>query len=256
LTTIRTPEVAFHAEQTGAPPRAVFLHGFGGDLHTWDLVWPELGVQLSALRYDMRGYGQSTAPPGPYTQTGDLLAVLDACAFERCDLVGVSQGGAVALNFALDHPGRVRRLVLISPALVGWDWSPAWRARWRAIVTEAREGRLDSARRMWWEHPLFATTRTSAAGPALRASIERYSGAHWLGDEHRLLLPDVERLHGLAVPTLLLTGGQDLEDFRVIAGLIEAGAPGVQRVDEPALGHLVHLEDPRGTAQRIRQFLD
>jgi pimeloyl-ACP methyl ester carboxylesterase len=223
-TIISTPAARFHAEPSGAAPRAVFLHGFGGDLHTWDLMWPELGVRLAALRYDLRGYGQSTAPPGPYSHSDDLLAILDACAIEHCDLVGVSQGGAIALNFVLDHPARVRRLVLISPALIGWDWSQAWREHWRPIVDLARQGQMDAARQLWWEHPLFDTTRATAAGPALRAAIQSYSGAHWISDEHRPLLPDVERLHTLATPALLLTGGRDVEDFRVIAELIAASA--------------------------------
>jgi pimeloyl-ACP methyl ester carboxylesterase len=218
-------------------------------------VWAQCGGGLAGLRYDQRGFGQSPLPPGPYTHAEDLLAILDALAMDRCDLVGVSQGGAVALNFALDHPARVRRLVLISPGLIGWDWSSGWRALWRPIVSCAREGRMAEARRLWWQHPLFATTRMTAAGTALRESIERYSGAHWLRDEHRPQLPDLERLHGLLAPTLLLSGALDLEDFRLMAGLIEAAAPAVRRVDEPALGHLVHLEDPRGTARRITEFL-
>jgi pimeloyl-ACP methyl ester carboxylesterase len=69
------------------------------------------------------------------------------------------------------------------------------------------------------------------------------------------MLPDVERLHLLATRTLLLTGGCDLEDFRLIADLIEASASHLQRVDDPARGHLLHLEDPAGCAARIGAFL-
>jgi pimeloyl-ACP methyl ester carboxylesterase len=210
---------------------------------------------LPALRYDQRGFGLSPAPTGPYTHADDLLAIVDACGIERCDLVGVSQGGAVALNFALDHPQRVRRLVLISPAIIGWEWSAAWRKLWRPIVTHAREGRMADARQLWWQHPLFDTTRGTAAGPALRAAIERYAGTHWLRDEHRPLVPDLERLHALAAPTLLLTGGRDFDDFRTMAGLIAAAAGNVRRMDEPALGHLLHLEEPLGTTGRLIEFL-
>jgi 2-succinyl-6-hydroxy-2,4-cyclohexadiene-1-carboxylate synthase len=211
---------------------------------------------MPALRYDQRGYGETRAVTGPYDHSDDLCAVLDALDIVRCDLVGVSQGGGIALHFSLDHADRVRRLVLISPMLLGWDWSAEWRSRWQEIKELARAGRLDAARQSWWQHPLFDTTRDSAAAPALRASIQRYSGAQWLRDEHRPLpVPDIERLHELATPTLLLTGGRDQPDFRLIAELITASAGRVQRIDRPALGHLLHLEDPVSTAQCIAEFL-
>ena len=124
-----------------------------------------LGRSLPALRYDLRGFGR-TASGGraAFSHADDLLAVLDAMGVARCDLVGVSMGGSVAVNFALDHAERVRNLVLVSPGLVGWEWSEEWRALWQPIVAAARAGAMDEARRLWWQHPLFATTRASAAG--------------------------------------------------------------------------------------------
>jgi pimeloyl-ACP methyl ester carboxylesterase len=255
LTTFQTAGVDFHAQRRGADPHAVFVHGFGGDLHTWDAVWEAMGSKLAALRYDLRGFGQSvTRQQVPFKHADDLLALLDASSIERCDLVGVSMGGGVALNFALDHPERLKSLVLISPGLVGWEWTEEWRTLWRPIVAHARRGELDAARRLWWEHPLFGTTRTSAAGPALFDSIMRFAGEQWIRDDHEPMLPDLERLHLLQVRTLLLTGGRDFEDFRVIAAMIEASAGTLRRIDDPELGHLLHLEAPEQCARAIASF--
>ncbi len=249
--------VNFHVQQGDASPRAVFLHGFGGDLHGWDAVWPVLGATLPALRYDLRGHGESRGgEEEPYRHADDLLAILDALGLQQVDLVGVSMGGSIAVDFALDHPHRVRALVLISPGLVAWEWSEQWLARWQPLVEQARAGRLDEARRMWWQHPLFATTRDSPAGPALHDMIMRFSGVQWVSDSQRPLLPDVERLHTLQAPTLLLTGQCDLADFRLIADVIEAGVSGpVQRVDMPGAGHLLQLEQPGPCARHSLAFL-
>jgi pimeloyl-ACP methyl ester carboxylesterase len=247
--------VDFHVQTRGSQPRAVFVHGFGDDLHTWDDVWEALGDSVAALRYDLRGYGESVCRQHePFQHADDLLTLLDATATDRCDLIGVSMGGGIALNFTLDHPARVRNLVLISPHLVGWEWSQSWLDLWNRIVERARAGAIDEARRLWWEHPLFETTRSSAAGPALFESIMRFSGEQWRSDPHEPMLPDVERLYLLATRTLLLTGGRDLEEFRLIANLIEASAGDVTRIDDPARGHLLHLEDPEGCARRISAF--
>ena len=240
-------------------PRAVFVHGLGDDLSTWDEVWRELDKRplphKQKLRYDLRGFGQSIAlSDAAYNHADDLLALLNATAIEQCDLVGVSMGGSIALNFTLDHPERVRSLVLISPGMVAWEWSDAWRALWQPIEQHARNGDMDAARQLWWMHPLFATTRCTAAGSALHASILRYSGQQWVHDNHQLMMPDIERLHQLTTRTLLLTGAKDFEDFRLIADLIEGSAANVQRIDRPDHGHLLNLEDPVMCAHEMLAF--
>ncbi len=257
ILTIAGAGTRFHGQLRGTDARTVFLHGFAGDLHTWDGLWENLGVSLPALRYDLRGFGRT--PGGAdetYSHADDLLAVLDGAGIERADLVGVSMGGGIALNFALDHPGRVGKVVLISPGLVAWEWSEDWRALWQPVVELARAARMDEARRLWWQHPLFATTRDSDGGPALREALLRYPGSHWIRDSHRLMLPDVERLHHLDARTLLLTGGRDLAEFRLIAELIEASVNDLVRIELPECGHLLQLENPAECARRILAFLD
>ncbi len=257
ITTVPVSGADLCVDVQGASPRAAFVHGFGDDLHTWDSVWTALAGCLPALRYDLRGFGRSVCHSNEsFNHASDMLAMLDATGIEHCDLIGVSMGGSIALNFTLDHPERVRNLILISPSLVGWEWSDAWHCLWQPIVDHARNGAMDAARRLWRQHPLFETTRSSAAGPALYESIMRYSGAQWIRDDHQWMLPDVERLHLLATRTLLLTGGRDLADFRLIADLIEASASNLQRSDDPAVGHLLHLEDPAGCARKILAFLN
>ncbi len=254
--TVRSAGADLHVETHGLNAEAVFIHGVDGDLSTWDNVWRALGDQLPALRYDLRGFGRSVARgDDAFDHAEDLLAVLNALGIARCDLIGGSMGGSIALNFALDHPARVRNLVLISPGLVAWEWSDAWRSLWRAITDQARAGAMEEAKRLWWEHPLFRTTRDSPAGPALLQTIQRFSGGQWIADRERPKMPDVERLHALETRTLLLTGGQDMEDFRLIADLITASAPDVTRIDHPAQGHMLHLEDPETCAREILAFL-
>src|SRR3546814_7968339 len=100
-----------------------------------------------SIRYDLRGSGQSVASDDkPFRHASDLHALLDAMGVECCDLLGVSLGGAIALNFALDHPRRVRRLVLVSPGITAWDWSDEWRTLWAAITDAARSVGVARAR--------------------------------------------------------------------------------------------------------------
>jgi pimeloyl-ACP methyl ester carboxylesterase len=253
---IPAPGVDLHVERRGEKPQLVFVHGFAGDLHTWDPLWQHLDASRPALRYDLRGFGQSVCREHvPYKHADDLLTILDAEKIERCDLVGASMGGSIALNFALDHPERVRHLVLISPGLAGWERSDEWQAQMHAIEALARNGDLQAAKRLWWEHPMFATTRNSPAADILKAEVERYSGEQWRFDHHLPMLPDIERLHTLQAPTLLLTGAHDVAESRLIAEVIANSAPNVRRVDFPHSGHMLHIEEPQACAREIEWTL-
>ena len=241
----------------GEPP-LLLLHGLASNRTLWDFVWDDLAAGRRAIRYDLRGFGGSVAvSDAPFRHSKDLVGLLDALEIERCDILGVSLGGSVALNFALDHPGRIRRLALISPGLTAWEWSDDWRARWRTIVEAAQAGNICGARELWWDHPLFATARAlPAVAEKLQETLQAYSGAIWAeGDREEPAMPDLDRLPFLNVPTLLLTGAADLPDFRLIAELVEAAAPDVQRIDYAGAGHMLNLERPENVSAEVIKFL-
>lgn len=234
----------------------VLVHGFGGSRRDWDGVIAHLPPSLPRIAYDQRGFGESTAQTGaPFSHAKDLASLLDRLDVDRVDLCGLSLGGATAIGCALQVPDRVRRLVLVSPMLAGWSWTPEWVTAWKAIGQAARAGDIDRARDLWWSHPLFATTRDQPAGALLRESIDSFHGAQWVQDDQSPQLPMVERLHCLQMPVLLLTGAHDLPDFRLMADLIAAAVPHVTRIDHEDAGHLLNLEEPARVASQVAAFL-
>jgi 3-oxoadipate enol-lactonase len=99
----------------GMPP-VVLLHGLGGDPSDWSAQIPALDGRCVVIP-DLRGFGASIDATGPYSverHAEDLLGLLRHLGVEVVDLVGHSMGGAIALQFALDHPGRVRRMILVN----------------------------------------------------------------------------------------------------------------------------------------------
>lgn len=244
-----------HVLVEGEGPATLFVHGFGGDLHGWDRLCGPLACERRVIRPDLRGFGRSvTHEDAPFHHADDLAALLDALDVDRCDLVGLSMGGAISISFAIDRPDRVRSLSLLSPGLAGWDWSQHWRDLWRPLVTAAREGDMDGARRLWLDHPMFASARGTAAFDLFAAEVARFAGDQWRADRQAPALPDIDRLHGLTMPLLLLTGGQDMAEMRLIADLIAATVPDVTRYDRRDLGHMIHLEDPDWCRDRLKAF--
>lgn len=246
--------VGEHRPGTGTP--LVLVHGFGGSRHDWEPLVAALPSEIDLIAFDQRGFGESCGERGvPFSHADDLLALLDARGIAMADLCGMSLGGATVLNFALSHPRRVHRLVLVSPLMVGWSWTNEWIERWKQIGRAARAGDLAKARELWWLHPLFETTRASDAAGHLKASIEAFHGRQWVQDDQRPELPEIDRLTELAAPTLLLTGACDTEDFRLIAEVIAATGQNVTRIDHAGAGHMLNLEIPGVIAREISDFL-
>ena len=106
----------------------VLIHGHSADLRLWEPQAPALlGAGWRVVRYDVRGHGRSSVPATGYSwehYLADLRGLLDHLRVERAHLAGISMGGAIALQFALEEPGRVASLALLDSALPGFAYSP------------------------------------------------------------------------------------------------------------------------------------
>src|SRR5256885_9246878 len=121
---VAVPGARLYYESIGAGPVVVLLHGGNLDLRMWDPQLTELRRLLRFIRYDARGFGRSTPADTAFRADADLSVLLKHLAVHRASLVGLSLGGRIAIDFALDHPKMVDKLVLAGPGLSGWkDWS-------------------------------------------------------------------------------------------------------------------------------------
>src|SRR5262245_22892006 len=104
-------------ESSGSGDAVLFLHGLGGGLLDWEPQVPAFAPKYRMLRLDVRGHGGSDKPKGKYEVedfTSDAIAVLRAAGVERSHIVGISMGGMIALQLAVDAPAMVRSLVLVN----------------------------------------------------------------------------------------------------------------------------------------------
>ncbi|CAO1635577.1 unnamed protein product [Parajaminaea phylloscopi] len=152
--------VHFHSMQA---PWIVLVNSLMTNLTMWDRVVPSLSQSFNVLCYDQRGHGASAVPLQPCTVEAladDVADVLSALGVEKCRaVVGVSQGGATALAFALRHPERVERVVANDTQAV----SPE--ANFKA-----------------WEDRI-ALARSSGMTALARATLERWYGSGKAGDD-------------------------------------------------------------------------
>jgi pimeloyl-ACP methyl ester carboxylesterase len=120
-------DVEIHYESTGDGFPLLLLGGLGLSVSDMRRITAGLAPGRRVIAVDNRGSGKSSKPPGPYTieqMAADALALMDALDVPDADVLGISMGGRIALSLALDHPDRVRRLVLVStgPRAAGHRW--------------------------------------------------------------------------------------------------------------------------------------
>lgn len=259
----------------GAP--VVLVHGLGTNLAFWRETIPALeaaGRRVIAL--DLPGYGLSDKADVSGTMPDFAAAVagtMDALGVAEADVVGISMGGQIALTLALDHPDRVRRLALLSPAGIE-TFTEAESAGMKALVTPAAIANTPEAQVQANVAANFDAYDESRDGWILeqrravvaRADFPDYAAANAASVAGMLDGPVVERLGEISAPTLVLYGAGDrlIPNPYLHPGLTtEAVADSAQSLLPhatvelvPDAGHLVMLERPDVVHARLVAFLD
>lgn len=248
-------------ESAGAGSPVVFINGANLDARLWDTQFAALAATHRVIRYDERGFGRSSPADVPYAAAEDLELLLDSLHITRASLVGLSLGGRIALDFALDHPSEVDRLVLVAPGMSGWrfsvgdtSWAPAWRsAKARGDSVGMASAWLGSA----WMKPAMEQPRLR---PLLRGLIVA-SASYWMGlvrhgDRERAAdRPALGRTQELRACTLVVVGSRDVPDILHIADTLIATIPHARRVTLDGVGHVVNLEDADHFMPLLAEFL-
>ena len=110
-------QISLYYEVSGTGQPVVLIHGLGSSTRDWEAQVPELSQTYQVITFDLRGHGRSDKPAGPYQISefaADLAGLLKALGIPSAHIAGVSLGGTVAFQFALDYPALVRSLILVN----------------------------------------------------------------------------------------------------------------------------------------------
>src|ERR1700722_12113682 len=211
-----------YCETEGSGEPVVFIHGFSLDTRMWDEQFATFAEKRRAIRYDMRGFGRSSSPATtPFSHAADLHALLESLEALPAHVVGLSMGGRIGLQYALEYPTAISSLTLAGSALDGHDYSQGWEDSFEAIAEIAKRSGVPAANDAWLAHELFAPARENAAvAEALRQILDDHAGYSWLNESPVLGLDPhaADRLAEIRCPALVVIGERDLQDFQTIAG--------------------------------------
>jgi pimeloyl-ACP methyl ester carboxylesterase len=242
-------------EQSGAgdPVLLIMGHAYGAGM--WHRTVPELAASYRVIGFDNRGVGRSSDPPGPYSvplMADDALAVLDAAGAASAHVYGVSLGGAIALQLALDHPGRVRSLILgCTAASAGGVPRGALLTRARSLLPAAVLNRMawkllygpgTPADRRAEDQQIVRRTRSSGRGR--RGQLAGAAGFDVTG-----------RLAEIAIPALVLHGARDRIVPAANAHRLADGIAGARLVIFPDAGHAYITDVTQAANREVLRFL-
>jgi len=131
--------IPHYYEEQGTGEPLLFLHGLGADGRSWDYQRDVFAEQYRVIVADVRGHGRSAKPPGPYSVpqfADDIFALLDHLQIDTFHLVGLSMGGMIGFQMAVDQPERFKSLTIVNsgPELVPQTLKEKWQIWQRRLV--------------------------------------------------------------------------------------------------------------------------
>jgi len=242
----------------GEGPALLLLHGLGSSSDDWELQLPEFATRYRVVAMDLRGHGRSDKPRGPYTMgdfATDAAALLHGLGIPQAHVLGLSLGGMVAQQLAVDRPERVLSLVLVNtfPRFEPWE-SHLLRRIARRLITFGSGG-------------MEALAEAVAAGlfprptqrPLYEEAVRRFARNDLNGyraSVAAILRFNVERRLGeVRCPALIVAGDRDRTvSWRQKARLARL-LPKARLVVIPDSGHATPLDQPARFNCRVLAFL-
>ncbi|MBN1937466.1 MAG: alpha/beta hydrolase [Anaerolineae bacterium] len=272
---VQVEEFQVHYKTAGqGQPAIILLHGFGSSLFSWREVMAPLGELSTVLAFDRPAFGLTERPlraewgdQNPYSvefQVDLTVALIDMLGAEQAVLIGNSAGGAISMLTALEHPERVKALILVDPAVYAGGGSPAlvrpllrtpqMRHLGPLIARRIRTWGIAFARSAW--HDPTKITDEIWKGYQKPLQVENWDRALWeltaASKPPRL----ADRLGELTLPILVITGDDDrivpTEQSIRLAGEL----PNAELVVIPNCGHVPHEECPQAFLDAAMSFLD
>ena len=246
-------------ERAGQGPPVVLLHGYVGDgATTWRGQLEGLSDRFTVVAWDAPGAGGSSDPPESFGLEGyaDCLAgFIGRLGLERPHVVGLSLGGALALELYRRHPAVPATLVLAS-AYAGWGGSlpadvTAQRLRQALALSE-----LSGEEFVGTLLPtMFSEGTAPEAVAAFGASMVGFHPAGFRAMARASAGNVREVLGRIQVPTLLVYGDKDVRAGMAVAEDLHAAIPESRLVVLPGVGHVCNIEAPDEFNRVVRDFL-
>src|SRR5215472_15705740 len=251
-------------EAAGRGPSVVLIHAGFLDSRMWDAQFQLLSRKYKAVRYDVRGFGKSTIASTSFSDAKDLYALLNQLHIGRTSIIGVSNGGRIALDFAVDYPSMIDCLILVSPGVNGYKVSgPEERKLWDEFEERMkpqevadREGRAADAVEM--DIDAWASAQNERSRQRIREIALDNFHVQKENPWKFMLKRDpstFQRLGEIRAPTLFIVGDKDVPPQILEVDNLHTRIHGSRKLVIPGADHIANMSRPEDFDRIVLDFL-
>lgn len=250
-------ELYYEVSGDGQP--LVLVNGSSLDLRMWDEQIKDFAAGYQVIRYDLRGIGKSAIPTDNFSHSRDIYHLLKHLGIEKATVIGLSFGGAFAIDFALEHAEMTDALIVASSTLS--SLRDEYLQGLSVLSAIACESGAAQAIDELMSNAAFVAPENVAAWRKTREIL--LDNAHIFETGFPLIRfwqpPQVsldEGISKIAAPTLIIVGEKDAPIIHEIASDLEKNISGAKKVVIKNAGHMVNLEKPSEFNRIVLDFLD
>jgi 3-oxoadipate enol-lactonase len=239
-------------------PVVVLSHSLSCNLLMWNPQIDALNPYFRVLRYDTRGHGATEAPSDSYTLellAEDVIGLLDALGMDRVHFVGLSMGGMIGQCLVLNHPYRLKSLVLCDTAsIIPAEAQPVWQERLDKVRKKGMEALSDETMERWFT-PAFLR-QNSPMVKLIREQILATPVAGYIGCVEAIRrLNYLDRISGIKTLTLIMVGEDDPGTPVSASEAMHERIKGSTLVVLPSARHLSNVEQTEAFNAALLKFL-
>jgi pimeloyl-ACP methyl ester carboxylesterase len=240
----------------------VLIRGLGSNADHWYAQLPDLAAHFRVIVFDNRGIGRSSDPGGDFTirdMADDTVGLMEVLAIPRAHVLGVSMGGMIAQQLALDHPRRVRGLVLVVSHCGGAHQVRPSAEIARLVGEMATAGTPESRIKALpaFFDPETLKTNLACAQTYATVSLKYPADAKILSRQFTAIqaFDLYDRLPAIQAPTLVVASTGDALIPPGNSEILAARIPNARMVAIPGGGHQILIEQPQACNQVVVDFL-
>jgi len=236
------------------------VHGGYSNMSVWDEHVDEISAQYKVIRYDQRGYGQSSASSTPFSYYEDMKSVLDYYQIENAHIVASSFGGSAAIDFTLKYPQYVKKLILVGPSINGLSYP--FRMKWEGIMDFMRVNRIgiEKAADVFLEKRFWSYIVPQEAARKRRFKEIYLSNSAFYGNKparQEPLAPSASnRLEEIQKNVLIIEPDNDHPFNKKVCTTLHHRLKAAEKVVMKSSGHYPHLEHPAEFTSIVLDYLN
>jgi pimeloyl-ACP methyl ester carboxylesterase len=252
-------------EMAGEGMPLVLSHAAFIDSRMFDAVWEPLAEHFCVIRYDMRGFGQSSPVTGPLCRRDDLDQLLNHLEVTEAHLVGCSNGGQICLDLALEQPERFKSLTLVDSTPSGFELHGEPPRYLLEMFDALQKGDIHHANelqiRIWLDGEAREPEQVDLMLRRKALDMNRIPVAQstlFIADAqpmNPLNPPAMTRLESVNIPTWVVAGALDHPEVLRAADEMVKRIPNAQKTIIASAGHVPSYEQPDAFTKLLLDFL-